>query len=203
VLALASIWHSGDASRSSPISNSLEARASRGDRPALEALLREHARALLDLCRILVGPTEARDATQESLEKIVIHIARFDPAKGSFRTWAFAIARNTCRDRRRRAGLERKTFAPDGDEWTAAAHSDAPDAERVALARASSARLAAALETLPEAMRLCVVLFHVHEATYEEIASTLEVPMGTVMTWLHRGRKRLRAALEESEHALA
>jgi RNA polymerase sigma-70 factor (ECF subfamily) len=36
----------------------------------------------------------------------------------------------------------------------------------------------------------------VHEASYEEIAAALGVPMGTVMTWLHRGRKRLRAALE-------
>ena len=45
-------------------------------------------------------------------------------------------------------------------------------------------------------MRSAIVLFHVHGQSYEEIAAALEVPKGTVMTWLHRGRKRLRAALE-------
>jgi RNA polymerase sigma-70 factor (ECF subfamily) len=69
----------------------------------------------------------------------------------------------------------------------------------VALARIESERLSKALETLPEAMRFAVVLYHVHEATYEEIAQTLDVPLGTVMTWLHRGRKRLRTALEETD----
>ena len=56
--------------------------------------------------------------------------------------------------------------------------------------------LAEALETLPENMRSAVVLFHVHERTYQQIAETLDVPIGTVMTWLHRGRKRLRKAME-------
>ncbi|UJR82001.1 RNA polymerase sigma factor [Sandaracinus amylolyticus] len=178
------------------IEDSLEGRASRGDRRALEALLREHARAVHDLCRYLAGPTEGRDAAQESLEKIVTSITRFDPAKGSFRGWALTLARNVCRDRLRRRGLERRTFVGEGDEVTATTASEAPDVERVALARIESRRLAAALETLPEGMRLAVVLFHVHDSTYEEIATALEVPIGTVMTWLHRGRKRLRAALE-------
>jgi RNA polymerase sigma-70 factor (ECF subfamily) len=79
--------------------------------------------------------------------------------------------------------------------------SEAPDAERIALARIESRRLATALETLPEPMRLAIVLFHVHDSSYEEIAAALEVPIGTVMTWLHRGRKRLRAALEPAETA--
>ncbi|AKF05376.1 RNA polymerase sigma factor [Sandaracinus amylolyticus] len=178
------------------IEDSLEGRASRGDRRALEALLREHARAVHDLCRYLAGPTEGRDAAQESLEKIVTSIARFDPTKGSFRGWALTLARNVCRDRLRRRGLERRTFVGEGDEVTATTASEAPDVERVALARIESRRLAAALETLPEGMRLAIVLFHVHDSTYEEIATALEIPIGTVMTWLHRGRKRLRVALE-------
>ena len=69
----------------------------------------------------------------------------------------------------------------------------------MALARIESERLAEALNTLPEKMRLAGVLFHVHGASYEEIEGTLEVPLGTVMTWLHRGRKRLRAALADED----
>ena len=185
------------AERRSGIEASLELRAAGGDRRALEALLREHARAIHDVCRFVAGMDDANDATQESLERIVTSIDRFDPARGSFKSWALTVTRNVCRDRLRRRGLERRTFIDAGDETTSYTASSEPGPERIALARIESERLSAALETLPEPMRLAVVLFHVHEATYEEIARTLEVPMGTVMTWLHRGRKRLRAALEE------
>ena len=174
---------------------SLEERASSGDKRALEPLLREHARAISELCRCLAGPEDGRDAAQESLEKIVIAIGRFDPAKGTFRAWALAVARNTCRDRLRRRGLERRLFMAETDE-PMDLPSDQPDVERTALARIESVRLAAALETLPAPMRAAIVLFHVHESSYEEIAAALEVPLGTVMTWLHRGRKRLRIALD-------
>lgn len=180
------------------IEASLEARASGGDRNALEALLREHARAIHDVCRFVAGQSDARDATQEALERIVKSIEKFDPDKGTFRTWALTVTRNVCRDRLRRRGLERRTFVADGDEVTGWVPSEQPGPERVALARIEAERLSEALETLPEKMRLAVVLYHVHGSTYEEIANTLEVPMGTVMTWLHRGRKRLRAALTET-----
>jgi RNA polymerase sigma-70 factor (ECF subfamily) len=186
------------AERRKGIEASLETRAAGGDRRALEALLREHARAVHDVCRFVAGHEDAHDATQEALERIVTSIDRFDPSKGTFRSWALTVARNVCRDRLRRRGLERRTFAADGDEKTAWTADDTPGPERVALARIESERLAQALETLPEPMRLAVVLYHVHESTYEEIAQTLDVPLGTVMTWLHRGRRRLRAALEES-----
>lgn len=180
-------------------SNALARRASSGDRRALEALLREHARAVGDVCRVIAGPEDGRDAAQEALEKIVISIRTFDADKGSFRAWALTIARNTCRDRLRRRGLERRIFEDPGDDGIVNLMSEAPDAERITYARIESRKLAVALETLPEAMRLAVVLFHVHEATYEEIAAALGVPMGTVMTWLHRGRKRLRLALQPAE----
>lgn len=179
------------------------ARAARGDRGALEALLRAHARAISDLCQMLCGPTDGRDAAQEALERIVTSIHRYDAGKGAFRAWALTVARNVCRDRLRRRGLERAAFTADirGEDPIAVAPHAEPDPERVALARAGTARIAAALETLPAPMRSALVLFHVHEASYEEIAETLDVPIGTVMTWLHRGRKRLREALPEETPA--
>lgn len=180
---------------------SLEDRARNGDRRALERLLKTHAHAIAELCRILCGPDHGRDAAQEALERIVVSIRRYDPAKGSFRAWALTIARNVSRDRLRRRGLERRTFEDPGEAGAPEAPSDAPDAERIVLARIESTRLFSALETLPAPMRAAVVLFHVHEASYEEIAAALEVPIGTVMTWLHRGRRRLRAALTEGEVA--
>jgi RNA polymerase sigma-70 factor (ECF subfamily) len=176
----------------------LAAQAARGDRAALATLLGDHARAVHELCFHVAGASDARDAAQEALERIVVGIGQFDAARGPFKTWALGITRNVCRDRMRRRGLERATFEDDGDPHTEAARSTAPDPERMALARADARQLALALETLPENLRTAVVLFHVHESTYEEIAATMNVPMGTVMTWLHRARKRLRVALEDT-----
>ena len=170
-----------------------------GHRPALEALLREHASAVLRLCHHVAGPADGRDAAQEALERIVTGIARFDPERGAFRPWALTVARNVCRDRLRRRGLERGAFVHDGHERSAAARASAADPEQLALLRDDAEALERALAELPENLRSALVLFHLHEASYEEIAQTLEVPIGTVMTWLHRGRKRLRSAMNAEE----
>ena len=62
--------------------------------------------------------------------------------------------------------------------------------------RAQTGRiLAAAVASLPPNYREVVHLFHVEHLSYKEIASTLDVPIGTVMTWLHRARSKLKDAL--------
>src|SRR5438105_975942 len=99
----------------------VEHRVARGDRAALEALLREHARALHQLCFHVAGASDAADATQDALERIVSSIATFDPTRGAFRVWALSVARNVCRDRLRRRGLERATFDGDPELATEAA----------------------------------------------------------------------------------
>ena len=170
--------------------------AVRGDRDALGTLLRTHAKAIHALAFHVCGPDDARDAAQESLERVVRSVAQFDPARGDFRTWALAVARNVCRDRLRRRGLERAAFLDDGDDATARAPASAPDPEHLALARADAHDVQVALATLPEGQRAALVLFHVQEASYEQIAQTLQVPIGTVMTWIFRGRRRLRDAME-------
>ncbi|MCB9600220.1 MAG: RNA polymerase sigma factor [Sandaracinus sp.] len=177
----------------------LAARATAGDREALEALLRRHAADVFKLCHLVAGETEGPDAAQRTLEKLVLNIDRFEPDKGSFRTWALTVARNVCRDRLRRRKLERTHFRRDGEERVQREPTEQPSPERLALARIEAGEVAKALETLPEGMRSAIVLFHVHGASYEEIAETLDIPKGTVMTWLHRGRARLRAALEPAE----
>jgi len=122
------------AGRRDGIEATLEARASGGDKNALEALLREHARAIHDVCRFVAGQSDAKDATQAALERVVKSIDKFDPDRGTFRTWALTVTRNVCRDRLRRRGLERRTFVADGDEVTSWQASEAPGPERVALA---------------------------------------------------------------------
>lgn len=178
-------------------SRALALAAQRGDRRALEALLRRHAADVATLCHHLLGPPDSRDAAQEALLKVVRELPRFDPERGRFGGWAAQIARNVCRDRLRRRGLERRTFEDDGAPHEERAPASAPDPERGAMLKQDAEALTRALEGLPEPMREAILMFHLGELSYEQIARELDVPMGTVMTWLHRGRKRLRAAIEE------
>lgn len=178
--------------------SALAAAAARDDRKALAELVRRHARAVYAVCSQLAVAGEVHDTTQEALEKIVTKVGSYDAEKGSFRSWSLAIARHTCIDRQRRRSLERRTFHADGEAETAAAHGQTPNPEHLALARSDARQLQLALAELPEPMRAAIVMFHVHETSYEDIAAALEVPIGTVMTWLHRGRKRVREALDGS-----
>lgn len=154
------------------------------ERQTLALLLREHADAIYSVCHAVAGPADARDACQESFERIVTNFAKFDAARAPFRAWAQSVARNVCRDRLRRRKLERNAFAehdgvvPEPTNFT--------DAEHDAQVQLDAARVTAALETLPPNIRSAMLLFHTCDSTYEEIAETLEVPIGTVMTWLYR-----------------
>ena len=67
--------------------------------------------------------------------------------------------------------------------------------------REQLARLDRALDDLEEGPREAVILFHIEQMSYRDIAAALEVPMGTVMTWLHRGRAQLKRALEGASTA--
>ena len=71
-----------------------------------------------------------------------------------------------------------------------------PGPEAEASLREQLSRLERALADLDEGPREAIVLFHIEEMSYRDIAAALEVPIGTVMTWLHRGRARLKTVLE-------
>lgn len=192
---------SGPASEAASVDDAraaeLARRALGGDRSALAELLRLHAQPIAALCHHVAGPGDARDAAQASFERIVRELPSFDAKRGSFRSWSQTVARNVCRDRLRRRGLERAAFTADGAPHTELAATGEADPERLAIARQGTSALSRALSDLPEKMREALLMFHVGESSYEEIAVALDVPIGTVMTWLHRGRSRLRAAIEE------
>ena len=71
-----------------------------------------------------------------------------------------------------------------------------PGPEGEASLREQLSRIERALDDLDEGPRVAIVLFHIEDMSYRDIAAALEVPMGTVMTWLHRGRAQLKRALE-------
>ncbi len=190
-----------------PREASLARSASRGDRGAFARLVDEHKRSVYGLCLRLLGDAEeARDAAQETFTRAYAALDGYD-ADHPFVPWVLRIARNHCLDLLRRRLPQRQRLELDADpSEDAPDHRDLPDAEAApadeAMERAQARRrLEGAIDSLPPNYREAVQLFHVDQMSYKEIAATMQVPIGTVMTWLHRARARLRETLAQEEAA--
>jgi RNA polymerase sigma-70 factor (ECF subfamily) len=177
--------------------------ASRGDKRAFSRLVDLHKRTVYALCfRLLREAEEARDAAQEAFVRAYTSLETFDPTQ-PFAPWVLRIARNHCLDLLRRRIPDARRVELDADRPDDAPHRDladetAPAADAVLERRETAATLARAVDALPENYREVVQLFHLDHLSYKEIAATLDVPIGTVMTWLHRARAKLRATLEQA-----
>jgi RNA polymerase sigma-70 factor (ECF subfamily) len=186
-----------------PVEAALARRAARGDRDAFARLVDLHQRAVLGLCVRLLGPGEdARDAAQECFVRAWGAMASYDPRQ-PFAAWALRIARNHCVDLLRRRipssrRVELDARRADG-ERPELVDVDAQAAdERLERARLGAC-VGAAVAALPARYREVIQLFHVEHMSYKDIAGVMDVPVGTVMTWLHRARAMLRAALARAE----
>jgi RNA polymerase sigma-70 factor, ECF subfamily len=169
--------------------------ARRGDRQALDALLRAHYDQVYAVCFRLVGNApDAADATQDALIAIVRGLPRFD-GRSRFSTWIYRIATNAALDEIRRRA-RRPLLGHSG--------ADQPESGRVETAasqpsdeRAVDDRLAvdAALQRLPVEFRAAVVLRDLLDLEYADISVILEVPPGTVRSRIARGRALLAEML--------
>ncbi len=173
--------------------------AVRGDKQAFGRLVDLHKRAVLAFClRLLRDPEEARDAAQEAFARAYAALGTYDPEQ-PFAPWLLRIARNHCLDQLRRRIPESLTVSldadPDGEPSRQIADPAAERGDDALQRREIAGALEAAVSALPSNYREVVHLFHVEHMSYKEIASTLDVPVGTVMTWLHRARARLKDAL--------
>jgi RNA polymerase sigma-70 factor (ECF subfamily) len=175
------------------------ARVLAGDREAFGAVVARHARRVHDLARrMLRDAHEAEDVAQHAFLNAFRALPRFDPRR-PFRHWLLRITSNLCRNRleeRRRRPTPLAAGPGDGDDVPAfdppaRAEPDAPGGG----APADPARVREAIEALPDAYRLVVVLRHVHGLSLEAIAEVTEQPLGTVKTHLFRGRAALAKAL--------
>ena len=151
-----------------------------------------HLDAAFNLARWLTrNAQDAEDLVQEAYMRAFEH---YDSFRGeSARAWLLAIVRNACYSHLRRAVPPADVDA--FDERLHTPESKAADPEALALKESDGKRLAQALEELPEEFREVVVLRELEEMSYKEIAAVLNVPIGTVMSRLNRGRDRLRASL--------
>jgi RNA polymerase sigma-70 factor (ECF subfamily) len=159
------------------------------------------------LYRLTEDPEEARDLTQETFLQAFRHLASFR-GDADLRTWLYRIAVNQARNRwrwwkRRRRDRTVSLDAPASESMDAPlsaglAGDEGLDPERQALARERELALHAALKSLSRPYREVIVLRDIEGLSYEEVASTLDLNVGTVKSRLNRGRTELRRRLEGS-----
>jgi RNA polymerase sigma-70 factor (ECF subfamily) len=169
----------------------LAVRAKDGDAAALETLVERHAPGVRRLAGYLLSdPQDAEDAAQEALAKLCTRIGQFR-GEARFQTWLHSLVANTCRDlgerqrRRRHQPLETVGETAGGD---------AP--QELAEWRDERRHLAACMADLSDDQRRVIVMKDVLQLSYEEIAREMGMPVGTVKCHAHRGRARMRLALE-------
>lgn len=179
------------------------AQARLGKETAYRELIRRYERPIFSLIFRMVRNRElAEDLTQETFIKALNAIESYRP-EFKFSSWIFKIANNAAIDHLRRRELD--TLSLDGSP-----HAETPEAiEATALQIGSrgenaldmvaskelGAEIEAAIGRLRPEYRSCILLRHVEGYAYEEIAEMLDLPLGTVKTYIHRARNELRESL--------
>jgi len=153
--------------------------------------------------RLTRNRADAEDLVQDTLVKAFRFSDRFTPGT-NLRAWLYTILHNTWRNRRRDAARGHVEVDSERvDEAAAGAGSleagETP--ERILMRATLDADLQAALDALPEAFRQAVWLRDVEEFSYAEIAAMLDVPIGTVMSRISRGRRLLFERLSPARGA--
>jgi len=180
--------------------------AARGREPAFRELLARYERPVFSLVyRMVRDRTLAEDLAQETFIKAFNALESFNPSY-RFSSWIFKIANNLTIDHLRKRKLDTVSIdgAPDalsGEDQartrlTLESEEEAPDA--YVENRELGGRIEEAIAGLRPEYRTAVLLRHVEGYSYEEIAAIMEVPLGTVKTYLHRARHELMGLLAES-----
>jgi RNA polymerase sigma-70 factor (ECF subfamily) len=169
----------------------LAAAAAKGDRAALETLLRRHAGLVKAVCRrVLAHPEDSLDAAQEALLAIARKIHTFD-GRSQFTTWCYRVATNAALDEARR-----RNRRPSPVEFLPEPRSSGPSiADRVA----DQLDVDAAMQQLSPDHRAAVALRDLVGLDYAEIGEVLGIPPGTVRSRIARGRAALADHLAERD----
>lgn len=162
--------------------------------PTWEEIARDHGRFLYTVAYRLTGNHEdAQDLVQDVLIRVERGLATYRP--GSLEGWLSRITTNAFLDRVRAKKRRPLDALPDDPERVLPASASADEA----LARAQLPHdVQAALLDLPEDYRAAVVLCDIVGFSYQEIAESLDLPVGTVRSRIHRGRGRLREVLVDA-----
>jgi len=163
--------------------------------PSWEEVARSHGRTIYNFAYRLAGdPDDASDLTQEVLLRVRRGLATYRPI--TFEGWLWRITRNAFLDEVRRR-KRRQTFPlPEGFDRNQGPSTPSPDI--VLGDYRLTDEVQSALLALPYDFREAVVLCDVVGLSYQEVADSVDVPVGTIRSRIHRGRKQLRGLLPES-----
>ena len=161
-----------------------------GDRDAFGHLVTMYQTPVYSICWRYLKNEDARDAAQEVFIKAFVRREQYTTGRAAL-PWLMTIARNLCIDRLRTKRIETPI------ETCSEPRSLDATAEEKLVTRQSLSIIQQQMEKLPEGQREAILLHHVEGLAYKEISDVLGIPQGTVMTWLHRGRKTLLSALSK------
>ncbi len=175
-------------------------RSQKGDRQALDALIRKHeARAYQYAYRLTRNPEEACDVVAEAFVRVYNALHNFK-GQSAFTTWLYRILTNCFLDIRKKeksrptTSMEAALQTQDGEmerQIEDPGRSPLEETER----SEREGRVESAVSQLPEYQRAMIVMYHAESLSYDEIASALDLPIGTVKSRLNRARLSLRELL--------
>lgn len=177
--------------------------AQNGEAAALDELARScRQQAYVFALQLTGNPDDALDVAQDAMVRFFRSLGRFDPTR-PVRPWLLRIVRNLVRDRARRNRIRRtESLEPaDDDTLRFEPRDENPDPEAL-MERQQLQRLVwECLQELPPKYRETLVLRDYHDFAYAEIAITLKIPRGTVMSRLHRARRLLHDLVHERQRS--
>lgn len=178
-----------------------------GDLNAFDVLVERHQNRVFNVCYWMLGNRdEAADASQDAFVRAFRSLSNFR-GDSAFGTWLHRIAVNAAIDtgqRRKRAPMPYSDLTPTNTEDDGARTEIEPstpasdDPAQRTLREERRRAVRSALATLPEHYRLVLVLLDIEGYSYEEIARTLKLPLGTVKSRINRARCVLRERLQET-----
>jgi RNA polymerase sigma-70 factor (ECF subfamily) len=173
--------------------------------PEFEALLAPiFDAAYRSAFRFTRNAADAEDLVQDAALRAYRGFGNFE-AGSNFRAWFFRILANTFFSRYRkeqRRGIEVELEdVPDLHLYNQTAaiglHAESADPAQQLMARLTSEQIESAIDSLPDDYRMVATLYFLQDLSYQEIADMLQIPVGTVRSRLHRGRRLLQKALWE------
>lgn len=172
-------------------------RAQKGDQDAFAKLMDDHQRYVYNLAlRVVKDENEALDLTQETFVRAWTALPNFK-GQSQLRTWLYRIVTNLCYNRLPNLRRSLNDLGDDvmedipGTNFASPAHEFESNETR--------RHLHQAMEDLDEKYRLLITLRYQYELSYQEIASTLNLPLGTVKTGIFRAKEQLRRTLVQLE----
>jgi len=176
----------------------LIARFKQNDMSAFGEIVSKYQDKVYNLCRhMLRNADDAQDAAQDVFLKAYQALPKFQP-EASLYTWLYRIATNTCIDYRKKPIFE--SLLGDFGEGERLIHdraSDAPSPEKLYQSKQIDQALQEGLGKLSPKLRAIIILKEIEELSYEEIADTLEISMGTVKSRIARAREELRKLMKK------